>query len=202
MKIRGRVILILPILAVLLGLAYWNQAFILTYLIEPIARIFWLIWRTFQAVDQEIYWALLIVAAVILILRMIPETRDHSIRSAYSHSIREMDRVAYWESLLKSAEESKYDWLALQHEIEDLRRSIAGPNEETVEENICLPPFKNGFRQRVRSLWVVRFLSTIIPQHPFKQATQFEKQMDSILKSMETQLEIRRDGKSNQNHDN
>jgi hypothetical protein len=196
-KSRWRSILLSLAVAFFFGLAYLNRAFLFTYLIEPIARILWLIYKTFLSVDQETYWLLLILAAMILLLRIIPGNRDDPLLRAYPNSMRISDRVAHWENLLKSARKSSHYSLTLQHELESLHRSIgelSGGNEEI---GMHLLPVKTGFLQRIRGARVAQLLSRIIPQRKITEATELEKQIDILLKSMETQLEIHNDRISN-----
>ncbi len=107
MKIRWRDILLSLALALLLGLAYRNQAFFFTFLIEPVASILWLAYRTFLAVDQEFYWALL-NRPLDLDLRMIRITPKVLIAWIYRNSIQETMGSALGR-LDKSAEKVKKD---------------------------------------------------------------------------------------------
>lgn len=186
---------ILPALAlVMLGLVLWNRVFFITFFIEPIARILWLIYRTLLSIDQEIYWALLILSALSLVIRMFPDHTESSILSAYQYSIQENDRVVYWETLLKSAEGNKSDRLMLQHNLETLQRSMSAQSIENDEEDFLIPPFKIGFRQRIQTVWKSLPLSKIDQRKGrVYQATELEKCVDGILQSMETQLEVHND---------
>ena len=193
MKIPRRVILFSLALVLLLSFAIWNRALFITCFIEPIARILWLIYRTLLSVDQEIYWALLILSALPLTLRMFPDHTESSILSAYQYSIQENDRVAYWETLLKSAIKSERDQLVLQRNLETLQRSISAQSIENDEEGFLIPPFKIGFQQRIQTVWKSLPLSKIGQRKGVHKATELEKCVDGILQSMETQLEIHHD---------
>lgn len=193
MKIPRRAILFPLALVSLLGLAIWNRAFLITWLIEPIARIFWLIYRTFLSVDQETYWILLILAAITLAILVIPIHTESSLRSAYQYSVHENDRVAHWDTLMKSAIKSESDHAVLQRNLETLQRSINGQSKGNDEENILLPPFKNGVHHRIRAVWSSLPLSRIGLRKGGPRATELEKSVDTILQSMETQLEIHHD---------
>lgn len=193
MKSPWRAIFLSLGLLVLVGLAFWTRTFFITYMIEPIARIFWLIYRTLLSVDQEIYWVLLILSALLLTIQMVPDRTEPSIRSAYQYTVQENDRVAYWESLLKAAQKSERDQLALRRNLEVLQRSISAQFSETDEEGILMPPFKIGFRQRIQAVWKSLTLSRISQGKEAPRATELEKCVDDILKSMETILEIHHD---------
>jgi len=201
MRLHWRWILLSLALALLLAFAFRNQAFFTSYIIEPVARILWLIYRTLLSVDQEIYWALLILAALILLLYMFPEYREHSIRPAYHNSMRLNDRVAEWEALLESAEESENACLELQQELENLRRSIDVLTEGNEDEEIRLLAVKRGLRQRIRAVLRSKFLSRIVPQRESHHSTELDRQVEIIVKTLETRLEINHDRISKHTYD-
>jgi len=193
MKFPWRAVFLPLGLLVLLGLAFWNRTFFITCVIEPIARIFWLIYRTLLSVDQEIYWVLLILSALSLTIHMVPDRTEPSIRSAYQYTVQENDRVAYWETLLKAAQKSERDQLALRRNLEALQRSINAQDSENDDERILMPPFKIGFQQRIQVVWRSLVLPRMSRRKGALQATELEKSVDGILKSMETRLEIHHD---------
>jgi hypothetical protein len=193
MKIPGRAILLSLALLLLAGLAFWNRAFFITFFIEPIARILWLIYKTLLSVDQEIYWALLILFTLLLAIGMFSDHRKSNIRSAYQYSVQENDRVVCWETLLKSAERSESDRLVLQRNLETLQRSISAQSIRNDERGILMPPPKIGFQQRIQAAWKSFPLSKIGQRKRIHQATELEKSVDRILQLMEAQLEVHHD---------
>lgn len=190
MKLHRRFFVFFLALLLLLGLAYVYRAFFITYLIEPIARILWLVYRTFLTVNQEVYWGLLILTALVLILRLIPAKPEISYRLAYLRAVQEIDRVKVWENLLKSAEESESDRIALQHELEALNKSIGALVEGNDEKCILLPPFRSGFQRYIAYVRKSISLSRIFKHKRVHEATELEKSVDITLKSIETKLEI------------
>ena len=177
--------LIIPGIGIVAGFRISEPGIFSSYIIEPVARILWLIYRTLLSVDQEIYWALLILAALILLLYMFPEYREHSIRPAYHNSMRLNDRVAEWEALLESAEESENACLELQQELENLRRSIDVLTEGNEDEEIRLLAVKRGLRQRIRAVLRSKFLSRIVPQRESHHSTELDRQVEIIVKTLE-----------------
>jgi len=200
-NIRWRYILLSLGLMLLLGLAYWFPVYFHAYLIKPITAILWVVSRTFMSVDQEVYWALLILATLILMLHMIPNKPEGFYRSDFHNSIHENNRVAYWEALLKSAEESENDRLALQRKLGALNQSIGALAEGNNEEDILLPPSSKNFRRRIRVAWMSFSLSRLIQPKEVHEATELEKHVDIIVKSMEIQLEIHHAQISNHTND-
>jgi hypothetical protein len=63
MKISRRTTLIFLLLALLLFLGILFRSFILEDFVKPVALMFWFMWRVLLSVDQNIYWALLILLA-------------------------------------------------------------------------------------------------------------------------------------------
>jgi hypothetical protein len=181
-----------------LAIAYLNRTFFLTYLIKPIAHILWLVYKTFLSIDQEVYWALLILTALIVILLMIPDHREDTYRPAYDNSVPINDRVVYWETLLKLAEESEIDRLVLQFELKALNPSIEAVAEGNDAEDIRLPPYKRDLCQWVWSIWITKILSRILHHKYTPEFTELEQCVDIIVNSMETQLEIDHEKVSNQ----
>src|SRR5690606_14974099 len=120
-----------------------------------------------------------------LTIHMVPDRTEPSIRSAYQYTVQENDRVAYWETLLKAAQKSERDQLALRRNLEALQRSINAQDSENDDERILMPPFKIGFQQRIQVVW----RSLVLPRMSWRkgalQATELEKSVDGILKSME-----------------
>ena len=197
MKIRWRFIFLSLAMVAFLAIAYLNRTLFLTYLIKPIAHILWLVYKTFLSIDQEVYWALLILIALIVISLMIPDHRVDIYRPAYANSVPINDRVVYWETLLKSAEESEFDRLALQLELKALNLSVEALAEGNDAEDIRLPPYKRDICQWVRSKWINKTLSRILYHKDTPDFTELEKCVDSIVNSMETQLEIDHEKVSN-----
>lgn len=201
MNIRWRYILFSLALTLLIVLAYWFQAYFHAFVIKPIAGILWLVYRTLSTVNQEVYWALLILTTLILIFGMTPNQNEGLDRLAYQSSIHENNRVAYWGGLLKSAEESENDRLALQRKLEALNRSIEALTEGNNEEDILLPPFRCNFQRRIWLAWMSFYLSRLIQRTVAHETTELEKHVDIIVKSMETQLEVHHAQESNHTND-
>lgn len=201
MNIRWRYILFSLALTLLIAFACWFPAYFHAFIIKPIASILWLVYRTLSTINQEVYWALLILTTLILIFGMVPNQTEGLHRLAYQSSIHENDQVAYWEALLKSAEESETDRLALQRKLVALNQSIGDLSEGNNEVDILLPPFRINFQRRIRMDWMSFSLSRLIQRKVAHEATELEKHVDIIVKSMETRLEVHHDQESNQPND-
>ena len=141
MRKQLQFILVFAIL-VLLGLIAWRMEYIYTYVIEPTARILWLFYRTLRSVDQMTYWILLVFVVLLLIIRLLPEIAEYSIKPAHTSVDQKNDRVKYWETLIKAAEGDPYDRLRLQSSLQTLSQSIEDHYFRNDQGVILLP---NGF---------------------------------------------------------
>lgn len=193
MKIPRRAILFSLVLLLLLGLAFWKRVFFIACIIAPIARIFWLIYRTLQSVDQVIYWVLLVSTILSTIICMLPESKDFSSRPAYENPVQNHDRVLYWETLIKAAEGDQYDRLRLQRSLQTLSQSIEDLSCGNDPGVILLPTFKTGFQGWVQKVSILLPLSQYIQRKKVHSVSELEKCIDQILKSMEMQMESTHD---------
>lgn len=201
MKIRWRYILLSLALTLLIVFAFWFPAYFHVFVIKPIVSILWLVYRTLSTVNQEVYWALLILTSLFLFFGMVPNQNKGLDRPAYQSSIHENNRVAYWEALLKSAEGSETDRLALQRKLGALNQAIGDLAEGNNEEDILLPPFRIYFQRRIQVAWISFSLSRLIQRKVAHEPTELEKHVDIIVKSMETRLEAHHDQGSNHPND-
>lgn len=188
MKKQLQFFLFLGILA-LFVVFFWNTEFLSTYLVEPIAQIFWLILRLLQSVSQRIYWILLIFTTLLMILRMFPETDEYSLKPAYTYLYKNNDRVRYWETLIKAAEGDQDDRLRLQRCLQTLALSMEDLSFKNDKEMILLPPYKSSPLEWVRKACINLPFYQHFHRRVKKSDSKLEKSIDQILKSMENQME-------------
>ncbi len=140
------------VLSLFLGLAIYFRAFLIANIFEPIAVLFWLLWRIIASVHQNVYWTALILACLILMLRFIPfrgkpPVLEHS--DDYSLS----NRVEHWLVMMKivslGMDETEYlrdDLRRLLISIYKLERfSSVQPDEIVMPETVALPPAVQSF---------------------------------------------------------
>ena len=190
MNISWRYLIIFLGLFLLVGLAFAYPSLVVTYLVEPITRILWLILRSLQVIDQKVYWALLIIAAFTLILRIIPDRPEIHTRQAFLDGSPQDDRVASWETLLHSAADDPDARLALQHALRNLQTSIDDLRPGGPRNEIVLPRVQIDLRRRISSRWQRTFFARIVPAPGQTLDRQLENQVDLALQSMEIQLEV------------
>lgn len=202
---------ILPflILTLLTGLLVGFRAFLMDYIIEPIALLFWAIWRIISSVDQNLYWIALIVICTILVMRLIPSEKDNSSSPAYSYKYKPPNRVEYWQTLIDESVHGKNKNEYLRYKIEELTMTIIAqverPTTREVDEFLTteVPSLSPSARQylfpstredRVSSLKDQRSNAVVVPGWPRRWRRNHIHQdnalLDEILKWMETELEI------------
>lgn len=199
----------LLILVFFVSLGVIFRSFLMTNIIEPIALMFWLFWRTLSSVEQNIYWIALIVFCVILVVRLIPYRIDKSPVSAYNYSYNSLPRVEYWHSVLDDAVFGRNETDELRESLQELlaaviaqieRSDLTAIDEIYLKERVFLstaayrylfPPkrkhgmFSTNFKRNIMQL---------IPKRLRKRAKMYIQQdittVDEILQWMEAELEI------------
>jgi hypothetical protein len=193
MKGSLRYRLIFLALALLLGFCLFNPTLLVTYLVDPLTRIAWLIIRTFLIIDQDVYWVLLIFVAFLLVLRILPARQRTLLRQAYDDTLHPEDRVAYWEGLLDAAEDNPDARSTLQQELAALNQNILSLAEGYEGQAIDLPSIPGGALHRlpVGKRALILFQRLLKPGG--QPGTVLEKRVASILKTLEDKLEIKND---------
>jgi hypothetical protein len=88
-------------LAVALALGFTFRAFVLDYLVQPLALVLWAARRLWLAIDQEVYWIIAILVVLVLTLRALRLQRAAVQRNSYIEAQSQSDRQAYWRILLQ-----------------------------------------------------------------------------------------------------
>ena len=76
------------------------RSFFMVYIIEPIALLCWTAWRIISSIDQNIYWAMLIVISAILVLYQLLPGKEAAPRSLYKEKQNSPNRVEHWQKLI------------------------------------------------------------------------------------------------------
>ncbi len=189
MKTRGRyLLLILPVILLMLAVLLF-PGFFYRNLIDPITRIFWLLLRTVLSIDHKVIWILLIAIGSVAALLMIPGNSKDDLHSAYSYSDQGESRLSFWKSLLQGAEKNPDHRLLLQNNLEELSQAVNEAAGGGMQE-ITLPDSKFGFTRTFVQIW--RKLSNEIhPRHAKLTDIELERYLNEKLDSMESLMEIR-----------
>lgn len=193
-----------PLLLVLvvmgLVLALTNQSFVVANLIKPITQFVWLMVRGFLAIDQEVYWGILIAAVLVLGLRLIPIPQDNSRISAYEDLPRSEDRLEYWERLLSSADSDVRNRSALQRSLESVAESIAALSEDDGQVKILLPQSDKHLWNKFMMHWR-RYSRKIQRLQSNSTQSELESSINRIIYEMESRLEVKNDEKHTGNNE-
>ena len=119
------------ILILLVGFMVSFRSFLLTYIVEPVALLFWALWRIVASVDQHIYWFALIGFCSILIIRLLSTGNDSSSGSAYKNRDKSLSRVEHWQILIKNATLGNAESRLLRDNLKDLLISIGAQDEQS-----------------------------------------------------------------------
>ena len=185
------------------------RSFLMDYVIEPIALLFWAIWRIISSVDQIVYWVVLIVFCAFLIIRLIPSEKDNSSNLAYSQMYKPPNRVEYWQTLIDESMLGKNKSEYLRNRMKELVITIISQVEQPaitdVDEMVAtgipsLPPAarqylfppngKDGISSIKDQLNNNVFVPRWLRRWRRKYIHQNNAMLDEILKWMETELEI------------
>ena len=186
----------------LLGVVIAYRAYLIEYIIEPIALLLWLLWRIIASIDQKIYWLVLIIIIGVMVLRINSGWRRKTENKKYRYAYRLPSRLAHWQSLVEVGISSRAGEEELRNGLRDLVVDILIQREKGDQENpqgqtekrfASLPPLIQAYLfpnigendesawPQNRKSWQKRFLNRGKKDNAHIQAT---------LEWMENELEI------------
>lgn len=118
------------ILALLVGLLVGFRSFLMDYVVQPVALLFWAIWRIISSVDQNVYWIALIIFCTIFFIRLIPSEKDNSSNPAYNQIYKPPNRVEYWQTLIDESMLGKNKSEYLRNRMKELVITILSQVEQ------------------------------------------------------------------------
>jgi hypothetical protein len=180
------------------------------YVIEPIALLFWAIWRIISSVDQIIYWIVLIVFCAFLIIRLIPSEKDNSSNLAYSQMYKPPNRVEYWQTLIDESMLGKNKSEYLRNRMKELVITILSQVEQpaateadeifatgipslspAARQYLFPPDAKDGKSGKKNQKNNVVFVPKWLRKWQRKFTHQNNVVLDEILNWIETELELK-----------
>jgi hypothetical protein len=196
MKPRWRFLVAILLVLMIIAGSLIFPALTLKIVVEPITRGLWLILNLFRAVDQEIYWGLLLVVVFGFGMLMLPKEAEEARRRPPGTAAKPRDAVAEWEQLIAEAGETGYKRELLQRNLNALHKTIGQlvENNDTAELALKARPkrlnsFLHGALDRLR---------------PVKNAhgsLDYEEPVDAFLSSLEDLMEIRYDSNPDKDDD-
>ena len=198
------------ILTLLVGLLLGFHSFLMDNIVEPVALLFWAVWRIISSVDQHVYWFALIVFCAIFFIRLIPSEKDNSINPLYNQTYKPPNRVEYWQILIDESMLGKNKSEYLRNRIKDLVittiSQVEQPATTEVDEIIATgipslspaarqylfpPGDKHGTSPMKNHTNNTVFVPKWLRRWQKKYTHQNNIVLDEILKWMETELEIK-----------
>lgn len=204
-KIKSYLLPVL-ILSLIVGLAIGFRSFLMANIIEPVAVLFWLIWRTIASVDQSIYWTILIILCSILVIRLIPTEKENAQNPKYEYKYKSINRVEHWQTLIKNASLGKDETENLRGNLKRLLESAIGQEEKydptdlekiVAREKATLSTRAQQFLAPLKGRGHLSFINNLLglsPEWLRKWMGKFVRQdttsINEILDWMENEMEI------------
>lgn len=197
------------VLFLLVGFFVSFRSFVMNYIIEPIALLFWAVWRIISSVDQNLYWIVLIIICAILVIRLIPSEKDNAPNQSYMYTYKPPNRVEYWQTIIDESNLGKHKSEYLQNRIKELTMIVISQVEQsatTEQDEIVaagIPSLSPEARQYLfpsngedglssikDQLNYNAFLPRWLRKWRSKYLHQNDAMLDEVLTWMETELEI------------
>ena len=215
---RQRSLLVLGTCIVLL-VVFRSQ--LMGFVLQPIAMLLWAVWRLVAAVDQHIYWIILLIVSAALLMRLIPSDADAApIHPAYLPGARPRGRIEYWQAVLGDAHSPESDPGALRHNLEKLGESVVEATQRHRRQDmwaVAVPADSAALPDSLRRLFLLldatpglaaRIRHLLAPLLPRALRAKFTagarkgdfRTADQILAWMEADLEMLADQKTGGEH--
>ncbi len=125
MKIRWRLFLVLLLLVFFIWACVFHFSSVYNYFIQPAAKAVWLVAHLLRAIDQKVFWFLMILSSLGVLIWLIfkRSDEDDSIPKYWGDPISTHD-FGRWERLIDHAADSQYSQHNLYKNLVELQRSI------------------------------------------------------------------------------
>lgn len=209
-KFKKYMIPLLVLMLIATGLR--APSLVMTNVIEPIALVFWVVWRIIASVDQIIYWIILIAAGFLLVIRLIPNRDDVTAKAAYNYTYRPGNRIEYWKSLIRDSALERESAEILHANLKSLLTSIFRNSQDSrpidvaelaatrkVPLSLETQRFLFSPRKRDKTVTLSATLSALLlrsrwlPGKTGETNHQDAKSIDEIIRWIETEMEISND---------
>lgn len=181
---------LLLILTIACGLFFvLNKSLFLTWIVDPISRIVWFLYRLFRVFDQEQLWLFLILIVLIAVIWVISGNRETFLQSAYRSEDPIPDRVTFWQRLFQSAEKDVEKRALLDIHLKDLSDQIDALTQKSNNDDTDFSVLRKnpgGFLP-AQNAGIGFFESKKKRIYRVKQR---ELYIDQIISSMESRMEI------------
>lgn len=202
------------LLFLLVGMLFWP--FILREIIQPVALVVWVLLRIFVlSLDQQYYWAtIIVVAAFFLFRRILPPAQATVQYHELQNSNATLGNLGYWHSLFALSAGNVQDDKALKKELAHLLLLLYATKKRTAADfrlydalrqgEIPLPEHIRAFvfpQEPPKSRQSLKRFLLSIPKLPpqwmrrwtGREAAEHYQLIDEVLGFIETSLEIKDD---------
>lgn len=193
------------VLSLFVGLAIYFHSFLITNIFEPIAVLFWAVWRIIASVHQNTYWTILVLLCFILLIRVLPFRRNSS-DPAYHPEHSSPNRVEEWLRLMKNAVSGNDETEYLRDSLKRLLISVHQAeqihslrvDETMMRESASLPVVVRGFLFSTKAKQSFRLRLLLLLPKWLRSSASKVFQINSIpieetLTWMESMMEINND---------
>ena len=147
--------LLVLVLIILVGLAVSLRSYLMAYLVQPLALLFWAAWRILTSVHQNIYWVFLIGLCSLLIVRLALSGKGYAPASAYNEYEQPLNLVDAWRTLIDETAPGSKEHANLQESLKKLLCSVLMEDERAASPELAA---LIASRQPQLSLEAQRFL--------------------------------------------
>lgn len=193
MRKRWRFGLSIIIILALVFFIFLFRGFFYVNLITPIVQVIWPFFNILQVIDQKIYWGMIVATTTILVFWLVLKEKEEDYKSAYYQPNNLDDPILKWENLIRHARNNKDERIVLESRLESLTNSIDTYLNNSISTEVHLPNNKTKIWKQV-----IRFtiFSKKSKNNNTPRDSDFDDQINKILTSMETKMEIYHDDES------
>lgn len=192
MKPRRRFLTAILLVLLLIAGSLIFPSLTLTIVVEPITRGLWLALNLFRAVDQQIYWGLLVAVVIGFGLLLLPKEGDRARRPAGTATC-PRDALAEWEQVMTVAGEGSAQRELLQRRLNELGQAIGGLAENDAVAGLTLKARPKGLAASLRAAF-----DRFRPARRARESLDYEQDIERYLASLESIMEIRYDSDPNE----
>ena len=202
-------------LVLFLGLLFWP--FVLATILQPIAQVLWLLLRILVlSIHQKYFWYALILAAVLVLLRLLRQTQSEPASQASFETNTTLTSISYWRALFLYNGQDVLEDTPLKRHLAGLLISLYAwkqgtPNDFRINDAlqqgaIPLPDTVRAFlfpQEPELGGPLEQFLQSIrktprrwIRQWTGQAKTEHDQRIEEVLGFLETSLEINDDDRT------
>jgi hypothetical protein len=204
-----------------LGLLFWP--FVLAMIIQPAAQVLWLLVRLLVlSIHQKYFWYAVLLAAVLVLLRLLRQTQSESPSQASFETNTTMTSIGYWRGLFLYNGQDVLEEKTLKRNLVDLLTSLYAWKQGTPNDFRISDALQQGAIQLPETIHTFlfpqepdsggplkKFLESIrkTPRRWLRQWTGQEKaehdqRIEEVLYFLETSLEINNDDRQHSQTNN